>query len=442
VSAVRGSTLRPAAGVGLWFAGNGAIFASLLPWYPLLVERLGLSSWQFGLVVACFAAGSLLSSALPAALIARFGADRVVIGGTVALGLAAAVTAWSVNGVMMAICLLLLGCFDAIVDVAQNVVGISVQERLNRTILSSMHALWSLGGLLAGAAATAGASSGADMRAWLAGAAIVAVVLTLIGRRLIGNGASPRRGAGSDSGPGTSGETDADSSASADGMPAYDAPADALPADGDGSAGSDSSASMNGARSGSGRSKRAILLAALPLAIIAICGSAVEDIANNWAGLAAVEFADVQAASAGIAFSIVIGSQCLGRFTGDLLVTRFGAGVIGRMGGGLIALAGIGIVSAQEPVLLLIAMGTLGFGTATLVPGALNAASRLPGIGRAGGVTLVNWLMRVGFLGTSPLVGVIAAGAGLRWGLGLLVVVGVLTMVFAHRLDVSGTRKR
>lgn len=376
------------------------MLASILPWYPLLVDRLGLNSWQFGLAVACYAAGSLLSSGLPAALIARFGAHRVVIGGTVLLGLAAATTAWSVNGLMMAICLLLLGCCDAIVDVAQNVVGIAAQERLQRTILSSMHALWSLGGLLSGAAATVAASSGVDMRVWLAAVAIIAVAVTILGRRLIGDGAAPRRVADSDA----AGDTEP---ASPDVEPGQ----------------------------GPTRSKTAILLAALPLAIIAICGSAVEDIANNWAGLAAVRLAGVPAASAGIAFSIVIGSQCLGRFSGDVLVMRFGAGRIARIGGGLIALGGLGAVFAEEPVLLLIAMAALGFGSATLVPGALGAAAQLPGIGRAGGVTLVNWLMRVGFLGTSPLVGLIAAEAGLRWGLSLLVMVGVLTAVFAHRLD-------
>lgn len=420
---------RAAAGVGLYFAGNGAVFAGLLTWYPLLVERLGLSSWQFGLVVACFAVGSLLSSALPAALIARFGAHRVVIGGTVFLGAAAAATAWSVNGVMMALCLLLLGCCDAIVDVAQNVVGIAVQEKLERTILSSMHALWSLGGLLSGAAATAAASSGADMRAWLAVVALIAVVLTMIGRRLIRDTAFPRRVIDSDA-DGPVGDASREDSGARDA------------ARGEAGRGKESDGSSeeswSEASSRAGRSKRAVLLAALPLAIVAICGAAVEDIANNWAGLAAVEFANVPAASAGIAFSIVIGSQCLGRFSGDVLVTRFGAGRIARIGGGLIGIGGIGAVFAQEPVMLLIGMVLLGYGSATLVPGALGAAARLPGVGRAGGVTLVNWLMRVGYLGTSPLVGVIATEAGLRWGLGLLVLVGVLTVVFARRLDVPG----
>ena len=42
----------------------------------------------------------------------------------------------------------------------------------------------------------------------------------------------------------------------------------------------------------------AILLLALPLAVVAICGTAVEDIANNWSAIAAVEFSGVPAASA------------------------------------------------------------------------------------------------------------------------------------------------
>ena len=413
--------MKAAAGVVLYFTGNGVVFAALLPWYPLLVDRLSLSSWQFGLVVACFAVGSLLSSALPAALIARFGAHRVVIGGTVMLGVAASATAWSVNGVMMAVCLLLLGCCDAIVDVAQNVVGISVQERAGRTILSSMHALWSLGGLLSGSAATAAASAGADMRVWLAIIGTAAVLITIVGRRLIGGYASPRRVAGSD--PSSTSDSGADSGS------------DSRAAD---LTGEVERASRGGAGA-AGRSKLAVLLAALPLAIVAICGAVVEDVANNWAGLAAVDFAEFPAASAGIAFSIVIGSQCLGRFSGDVLVTRFGAGRVARLGGGLIALGGIGAITAQEPILLLISMGAFGFGSATLVPGALGAAGRLPGVGRAGGVTLVNWLMRVGYLGTSPLIGVVATGAGLRWGLGILVLVGILTMVFANRLDVRRT---
>ncbi|MBR7503329.1 MFS transporter, partial [Mycobacterium tuberculosis] len=75
---------------------------------------------------------------------------------------------------------------------------------------------------------------------------------------------------------------------------------------------------------------------------------------------------------------------------------------------------------------LLVSLAALGYGAATLVPNAITAASRIPGVGGAGGVTLVNWMMRAGFLATSPLVGIIATAASLRWGLGLLVLIGVV----------------
>ena len=39
-------------GVGVLFASNGVIFAALLPWYPLITARLGLSATEFGLIVA------------------------------------------------------------------------------------------------------------------------------------------------------------------------------------------------------------------------------------------------------------------------------------------------------------------------------------------------------------------------------------------------------
>lgn len=414
MSSRSGFGVRAVAGVGLYFSCNGLVFAALLPWYPLLLERLGLSSWEFGLIVASFAFGAIVSSVVPAHLISRFGANAVVVGGTILLGLSAAATAWSVNGVMMAACLFFVGFFDAIVDVAQNVVGISVQESLSRSILSSMHALWSLGGLVSGAAATMAAANGMDMRAYLGLIAVVSIVVIFSARRLIGNAVTHRRLA--ESGPDEDAEVAGSESSAVESSAA-------------GSTVADSAAART-----HHRSKRAILLMALPLAVVAICGTAVEDIANNWSALAAVEFSGVPAAAAGIAFSVVIGSQCIGRFSGDVLVQRFGPGRIARLGGGLIAVGGLGVVTASEPIQLLAGLALMGYGSATLVPGALGAAAHIPGVGPAGGVTLVNWIMRIGFLGTSPLVGVIATAGNLRWGLSLLIVIGAVTMIFAGRL--------
>ena len=70
---------RGVAGVGAFFISNGAVFAALLPWYPLVMGRLGLKAWEFGLVGASFAVGAIVSSVLPSRLIARFYAVPVAV---------------------------------------------------------------------------------------------------------------------------------------------------------------------------------------------------------------------------------------------------------------------------------------------------------------------------------------------------------------------------
>ncbi|MFJ2618827.1 MFS transporter [Glutamicibacter sp. NPDC087344] len=388
------SKLRAPFGVGMMFASNGAIFAALLPWYPLVAERLGLSSIEFGFIVASFAVGALLSSALPAPLIARFGAIKVAIAGTLLLALAIAGAAWAGTGWAFALCIFLAGFFDAIVDVAQNVAGIRVQDTVQRSILSSMHALWSLGALLSGLLATAVAASGfMDMRSYLALVAVTCVVLVTAGGLLVGQSASRQ-----------------------------------------------DLETKNNAGSHSRRQLfRLVFLASLPLIVIAICGTVVEDIANNWAAMAGVQIGGLTPQTAGVVYSVMVGSQCVGRFTGDLLIQRYGSSLVARLGGLLTATGGILVVATTGNTLLLfLGLALAGYGSATLVPSALSAAAKIPGVTEGAGVTLVSWLMRVGFLATSPIIGTVTNSIGLRWGLGALMIVGVATFLLAPSLRTAG----
>lgn len=357
-----------------------------------MVERLDLRPWEFGLIVASFAIGAIVSSVLPSRLIARFRAVPVVVGGTIVLAAAVALAGWSSSGIALAACIFFVGFFDAIVDVSQNVVGIAIQDTSGRSILSSMHALWSLGGVLSGAASTAAATVGVDMRLYLATVGFACIVLVSLGGTLVGDGAT---------------------------TPKPDTHRDAPTAN--------------------GRSRwRFVLLAALPLAVIAICGTMIEDVANNWSAIAAVQISGVPAASAGIAFSVIIGSQCLGRFSGDFVIHKRGRARVARVGGSLIALGGIAIVTAQETIQLLTGLAAVGYGSATLVPSALGAAAHIPGVSQAAGVTLVNWIMRVGFFVTSPLVGLIATATDLRWGLSIIIIIGITAFFLADRLNPTG----
>ncbi|WP_208858840.1 MFS transporter [Cryobacterium zongtaii] len=377
------------AGVGIMFASNGAVFAALLPWYPLLSQRLGLGAAEFGLIVAAFAVGAIASSALPTPLIARFGAIPVAVLGTALVGASVAAAAWATSGWMLAGTIFLIGFFDAIVDVAQNIAGIRVQDLAGRSILSSMHALWSLGGVASGAVATLAAAGGVDVRVFLAVVAALCFLLVIAGGWLVG--------------------------------PAAQAPV---------------ASAADAARPRGGL--RLAFVAALPLIAIAICGTMLEDVANNWAAMSAVQIGGMPVALAGLAFTVTIGSQCVGRFSGDLLINRFGRTAVARLGGLLIATGALLVVSTHDQVVtLLLGLAMAGYGSATLVPSALTAAAALPGISAGAGVTLVSWLMRIGFLVTSPLVGGLTEATDLRWGLCVLIVVGVVVILLAPSLSRS-----
>lgn len=380
---------RAVAGVGIMFASNGAIFAALLPWYPVLTLRLGLSPVEFGFIVASFAVGAIVSSALPARLIARFGPVPVSIAGTVVLAAAIGLAPWATTGWMLAACLFVAGFSDAIVDVAQNVAGIRVQDAVGRSILSSMHAFWSLGGVASGAISTAAAAAGADMRLHLGLMAVTGALLVAVGASM-----AARRAA---------------------------SPAPRTPVE----------PGMSPARP----AWRRVAVIALPLVVIAICGTMVEDVANNWAALAGTQLGGLSTSVAGLAFTVVIGAQCIGRLTGDLLIGRFGRARVARVGGALIAVGGLALVlDLGSAGVLFVALAAVGYGSATLVPSAFSAAAELPGVSEGAGVTIISWLMRLGFLFTSPLIGSVAEVAGLRWGLAVLVVIGALTAVLAAAL--------
>jgi len=76
-----------------------------------------------------------------------------------------------------------------------------------------------------------------------------------------------------------------------------------------------------------------------------------------------------------------------------------------------------------------------GFGVATLIPAAMHGADQLPGMRAGTGLTVVTWLMRVGFLGAPLLVGVVADATSLRVGLLSVPVGGVVVMAVAGALS-------
>ena len=129
----------------------------------------------------------------------------------------------------------------------------------------------------------------------------------------------------------------------------------------------------------------------------------------------------------------MVGFQFVGRLIGDRLVDRFGERAVARAGG-LITAAGMGAALAFPSVPGTIAgFAAAGFGVATLVPAAMHGADQLPGLRAGTGLTAVAWLMRVGFVSSPPVVGLIADATSLRVGLLVVPLAGLVVMAARGR---------
>jgi hypothetical protein len=96
-----------------------------------------------------------------------------------------------------------------------------------------------------------------------------------------------------------------------------------------------------------------------------------------------------------------------------------------QAGGALIA-AGMGTALAFPSVPTTLAGFALaGLGVATLIPAVYHAADELPGLRRGSGLAAVNWLLRIGFLLSPPMIGVLADATSLRIALLAVVVAGL-----------------
>lgn len=382
--------------VSLLFLTNGALFANILPRYPALKDDLGLSNGAFGAAVAAFPLGALIAGLAAASLIRRFHSSRVAVVGTILTGTGVLLAGLAPSWAMLAGALFLGGAMDAITDVAQNSHGLRVQRAYGRSILNSFHAVWSvgamLGGLLGGAAAGLDIPRGIHLGISLALFSAVALVsLPLL-------------------------------------LPGADTRTTTLVAD-DAGGGTANSIRHDAGTSPAHPSWLRISGVLAALVLVAIGGTLVEDAGSSWAAIYLQGSLGAIAPVAALGFVALVGCQFVGRMIGDRLVDRFGQRAVAQTGGVLITLAfGLALAFPSVPGTI-IGFGIAGFGTATLVPAAMHAADELPGLRHGTGLTILGWLMRLGFLFSPPIVGAIADRTSLATGLLVVPLAGVLVIV-------------
>ena len=387
---------RARVAVGGMFFLNGAVYASVVPRYPDLKAHLGLSNAALGSAVSAYWLGALLVGLLGGVVVGRWGSGRVawvvtVGASTNLLLIGLAPSWWALAGVLF-----LAGSFDTVADIAENAQALRVERRYGRSILNSLHGVWSIGAVTGGLTGAAAAGLHVPIRWHLSVAAAVFVLVALVLSRLLLPG--PDRAVDTSTSAGIAGAAD----------------------------------SIDGRVRSS--SRRHLLLAVAGLGIFATLAQAIEDTGATWSTVYLRDELRTAGAVAGLGFVALQTMQTVGRLLGDRIVTRFGDRAVAR-GGAALAGTGVGIaLLIGSPAAAIAGFGVAGLGIATLIPAAMRHADGLPGLRAGVGLTLVGTVSRVGSLGAPPLVGFLADTFSLRIGLLVVPAAAVVLIVLARVL--------
>jgi predicted MFS family arabinose efflux permease len=330
-----------------------ACWASLVPFAK---ARLGLPDSALGLILLALGSGAMVAMPASALLIHRIGSRAVVrLSGLLVAGLLPLLTL-APDGVSLAVLLGLFGAALGALDVAMNAQAVIVEAASRRPLMSSFHALYSLGGLAGALAISLLLRLGCPIDACICGGAALVAAAALQSRGLL--------------------PPDADEP---DGAPAL-----ALP--------------------------RA---AALLIGLLCFIAFLTEGAVLDWSGVLLRFSRGVPEASANLGYAGFSLAMVAARFGGDRLMARFGPRRMVRAGAALAALGLLLAVGVDAPAVDIGGFVCVGLGAANIVPALFGAAGRLPGVAAHVAISSVTTLGYAGLLAGPTAIGFAARLVGL-----------------------------
>ncbi|MEY9964343.1 MFS family permease [Streptacidiphilus sp. MAP12-16] len=301
------------------FAVHGAVAGSFATRIPWIKDQLHLSAGELGLALVAPALGSSLAMPLAGRLVHAWG-HRAAVRLLISLWCASLVLpALAPNLPVLALSLLLFGACAGTADVAMNAQGVEVEQRMGRSIMSGLHGMWSVGGLLGSAVGAVAAGQGWDARVHLA---VMAVLL-------IGIGVLACRGL-----------LDVRPEPEAEAPPRF-----ALPP-----------------------------RSALAIGLVGFCAVFAEGASGDWSGVYLHGTAGASAGVAAASYTAFACTMAASRLAGDMAVRRFGPVRTVRLGGVVAVLGGMLVVISRTPVPAIAGFALLGIGIAVVVPVCFAAA--------------------------------------------------------------------
>ncbi len=366
------------------FAALGMLGGAWGVHVPSVKSHYGLNEALLAAVLLAAATGAVASLFGAGRLIARLGARLACAVAAAVMGLMLAlVLVWGSLWLLLP-AMLLFGMAMSLFDVAVNTEGTALESLSGRTVMSNLHAMFSVGAMAGAALGAALLRAGVDARQQLAAFGVATSLVAVAAARGM--------------------------------LPVHPAP----PEDGP---------QQHFAW------PRGLLLV---IGLMIFAGMSAEGVMYDWCVLYLKQELGLGQDVAALGYAAFTGAMAAARFGGDALRSRFSEGGLLRACAGLAALAMAVVLISGHAWVSIAGYALVGAGLAPVVPILFNAATRVPGTSRAAAIAAVSSVGYLGFMVGPPLIGGIAQGVSLKAALWVVVLAAALLALGARRVGHEG----
>lgn len=365
----------PRIAISTYFFVSGLIFSSWASRIPVIKDQYHLNEAELGGLLFMLPMGALTALPFAGWLVHRWGSVNTTVTALTLYALLLIGISLDMNIIWLSLTLFAFGVLGNLCNISMNAQGLAVQERLGKPILSSLHAMWSLGAFAA--AGITGVLEDISLKEHYLGISAATLLITIIFSFFLVKD-----------------------------LPHSEGPQKVfvLP-------------------------NRGLLL----LGLICFCVAMSEGAMSDWSALYYRTVQQMPTSSTTIGYTSFAFCMALGRLTGDRFVQSFGHTKILKLNGLLIA-AGMGIALAiQHPVWVITGFSLVGFGVSSVIPIVYMLAAKSRQMPAAVALSAVSSVGFTGFLVGPPLIGFVAQATGLRTALMIPLFLGMMIWLLSFR---------
>ncbi|MGI8745897.1 MAG: MFS transporter [Bryobacteraceae bacterium] len=365
------------------FLIHGLVFSTWVSRIPAVQHQLRLNNGVLGLTLLGAACGCVLATPLCGWLLGRYGSKRVTAWSTLGFCIALIPISFASNAVALAAALLVFGGFAGTMDVAMNAQAIEVEKALGRPSMSRFHAMFSLGGMAGSGVGGALAARGVTPSNHFVAAALLLIIASFLTapHMLVSHSRLVPKGQR---------------------LPLSQIPTELF-----------------------------------AISAIAFCMLLSEGAMADWTAVYLRQGLAAGPGAAATGYAVFSAAMATFRLLGDAITLRLGSPRTVRTGSLLAAAGVVWVLLAPSAKWAHPGFAVAGAGFSAIVPLAFGAGGRITKVSPGAGIATITGLGYIGFLVGPPLIGFTAQMLTLRYALGIVVLVCLVSAGLAGWLKDS-----